>query len=215
VLLPTEYWNPSSKSWQALATADTALFTSPSRPSTEGAWSYGEESGQSLPRNNSTTGENNLPDGSYFITAVARDLSNNLQTTRIRVMIEAPKASVNSPSPAPSPAPAAPVGPDATSSEAASPVRLSSASASGASESVRLVFSGAVALSSGEVGRYTVLVNGKGSDVERASLNDGNTTVVLTLAEGSVATGDRVSVHYALRDAQNRVLEGDVAVTAR
>jgi alpha-tubulin suppressor-like RCC1 family protein len=71
----TRYWNSATGTW---GTTSVLNSTSPRRPSSNPQWS----AGGSLPRDNSSTGGvDNLPSGSYSLTAYANDRTNSANIT--------------------------------------------------------------------------------------------------------------------------------------
>jgi hypothetical protein len=71
----TKYWDATNSTWN---TSSVLNSTSPVRPSSNPLWS----AGGSLPRDNSSTGGvDNLPGGSYSLTAYANDRTNRANIT--------------------------------------------------------------------------------------------------------------------------------------
>lgn len=90
----------------------------------------------------------------------------------------------------------------------ASTVAISSASAGAASNSIQLVFTGALSEATATfAGNYQIRVFGVAVDAESAGYNAATRTVTLFLPSGSIDAGDPVSVEASqLRDAQGRLI---------
>jgi subtilisin-like proprotein convertase family protein len=103
----------------------------------------------------------------------------------------------------------------AISNSTASSVKLSTATAQVASSSLRLRFTGALdAADATEAARWSVQVNGQVVEVESLAYDIAIFSVKLTLAEGSLKTGDPIKVLWKnLRDKQGHVLNGQTVVT--
>ena len=80
---------------------------------------------------------------------------------------------------------------------------------------IALLFGGALdAQSAGDITRYFVLVNEEVVEAERATYDARTNTVSLVLPEGTLRRGDTVFIKWTeLKDAQNRVLNGQVGPT--
>jgi hypothetical protein len=104
-----------------------------------------------------------------------------------------------------------------SNSATTSSVTLSSAAAQVSSSSVRLRFTGALdAADATDAARWSVLVNGQVVEVESLAYESGTYSVVLTLADESLRSGEPIKVLWKnLRDRQGRVMNGQTAVTAR
>jgi hypothetical protein len=91
-----------------------------------------------------------------------------------------------------------------------SPVRLSTASVSASSTSVRLMFTAALNADDAVTPNlYNVTVNGVEVAVESASYEASTRSVVLGLTENALQSGDLVHVKWQLRDDQGRTLIGN------
>jgi uncharacterized repeat protein (TIGR02059 family) len=101
-----------------------------------------------------------------------------------------------------------------SSAEVNSSVALSSAAALAGGKSVALVFTGPLDNSTASApARYTVTVNGAPVDVSSASLTN-SSPVLLGLSDTSLRAGDRVVVHYSIRDAEGSSLAGECIIVA-
>jgi hypothetical protein len=100
-------------------------------------------------------------------------------------------------------------------SPAASSVQLSTISASTLG-TVTLTFTGALGTSSTDAARYAVQLADSAANAELESVRLLNpSTVVLTLASGSLSTGAHLSVRYNLLDGSGKALTGQAAATAK
>lgn len=93
-------------------------------------------------------------------------------------------------------------------------VSLSSATASAATDSVQLRFSGALdAELASDASHYTVTVNGRAATVESAAYNASRHSVTLALPPGALHAGDQVSVRWnGLADAAGTSVSGSTSV---
>ncbi|HEX8551181.1 MAG TPA: S8 family serine peptidase [Abditibacteriaceae bacterium] len=90
-----------------------------------------------------------------------------------------------------------------------SPVKLSSATARVAGAVVQLHFTGALdSDGASDPARYIVAVNGRKIACESARSGDNGTTVTLTLDEGELHTGDKVTVSWQVPDSAGRQVTG-------
>jgi hypothetical protein len=98
-----------------------------------------------------------------------------------------------------------------------SSVKLSTATAQAASSSLRLRFTAALdAADATEAARWSLLVNSQVVEVESLAYDAGTYSVVLTLAEGSLRSGDPIKVLWTnLRDKQGRLMNGQTTVKAQ
>ena len=97
-------------------------------------------------------------------------------------------------------------------------VALSPATARARSSSVQLKFAGALeAESASDASHYSVTVNGRAVVVEAASYDATRQTVTLSLPEGSLTAGDRVTMKWQdVLDAQGNPVTGETGtLTAR
>lgn len=97
-------------------------------------------------------------------------------------------------------------------------VALSTATASVSSSSITLHFGGALdAATASDAGNYSVTVNGHAATVESAGYNSATHTVTLSLADGSLHSGDKVTASWSgLTDGQGNPVSGKTgSVTAR
>lgn len=115
-----------------------------------------------------------LPGGTYRLTARAVDRAFKVSTAVVRSIVKAPH-----------------------SVALASPVTLSGATASAATGSVQLRFSGPLAAdAASDSSHYAVTVNGQPVAVEAAGYNAATHVVTLTVADGALRTGDQITVTW-------------------
>jgi hypothetical protein len=139
----------------------------------------------------------NLSAGGYLVAAYAYDRANNAKTanSNFNVTANAPRGS----------APGA----------AASNVVLSVASVESAGDIIKLTFTGSLDVkSAADVLSYEVSVNGKAVDADSVAPQS-STSVVITLREGSLNSGDKLNIAYTLRDAKGSEIKGSTSVTSR
>ena len=97
-----------------------------------------------------------------------------------------------------------------------STVTLSSATVSAATQSITLRFNTALeADAASDATHYTVEVNGRAVPAQSASYNARNFGVTLSLAEGTLHSGDKVTVRWSgLRDGQGNSIAGSTEIVA-
>jgi alpha-tubulin suppressor-like RCC1 family protein len=185
-----KYWSSSSGTWTTLSS--TLNATSPTRPSTDATWT----STGSLPQNA------NLPNGTYSLTAYVNDkakrASNITHTFTVNSSLApANEQAVSTPATASTPT-------------TASSVVLSSATASAATQQIRLNFSGALDAEVAEnAAHYTLLLNGMKVEVESVRYSAVRHSVVLNLPQSTLRRGDKIVVSWTgLRDVQGREIKG-------
>jgi len=132
---------------------------------------------------------NNLTAGEYRLTAIALDGAGNRGEAHSTLTI---KSSTPQPT------------------AAASTIALSTAKVSVTASSVQLRFLGALdAESAGDAAHYTVMVNGAVVTVESAGYNSATHSVTLSLPDGSLHAGDKLTVQWhGVSDMQDNVLNG-------
>jgi hypothetical protein len=179
-----KYWNSTSGAW--VTASSTLNSSSPSRPSSNSAWS----STGSLPQGA------NLPNGNFTLTAYVNDRSGKAANVTHVFTVSKPAASPTE---------------EATES-ATSTVIVSSGVARAAAQSVLLSFSGALHVEAAtEATHYTVAVDGQLVAVESLSYDAATHRVTLGPAESTFSSGSEVVVTVSgLRDVQGRVLKEQI-----
>jgi hypothetical protein len=153
--------------------------------------------------------DNNVVDGDKNVTLTVSRAGLRSGSATLQVLDNDSAASSNSAATSNSAA--------SSNSATTSSVTLSSAAAQVSSSSVRLRFTGALdAADAIEAARWSVLVNDQVVEVESLAYESGTYSVVLTLGDESLRSGEPIKVLWKnLRDRQGRVMNGQTAVTAR
>jgi hypothetical protein len=173
-----KYWSSSTGTWTT--SSSTLNGTSPTRPSADTNWT----STGSLPQGA------NLPNGTYSLTAYVNDKagrsSNITHTFTVNNSLTLGSSQVSS------------------TPSTASVVVLSSATASAATQQLRLNFSGDLnAQVAEDATHYTILVGGIQVEVESAQYSAARRSVVLNLRQSTLGRGDKIVVRWTeLCDAQ-------------
>lgn len=142
-----------------------------------------------------------LPAGTYIITVRATDALGNEGRASVRVFVAAAQSTLNA----------------ANGGQNVSPVRVSTATARATTADIQLIFSGALeADSAGDSAQYVVEVNGQPVALEGASYRNSSSTVTLGVPQGSLRSGDTVSVRWKeLRDVKGQTASGVITLSAR
>jgi hypothetical protein len=141
-----------------------------------------------------------LPDGTYYLRALAYD--------RVSRSVATPVFSFKKATSATSAGSAS-----MTSTELN--VMLSTAEASVSSQSVKLTFNGALSQAAAEeVSNYSISVNGQAVVAQGAAYSASTSTVVLLLPQDSLRVGSQVAATWRLRDTAGALVSGQTTLRA-
>jgi hypothetical protein len=184
----TQYWNGSA--WDT-AVVGLSTVLNPGSGGANVTWSRGS----------GWPSGSDLPDGTYYLRALAYDRVSRSVATPVFSFKKATSATSAG---------------SASMTSTESNVMLSTAEASVSSQSVNLTFSGALDQAVAQnTANYSISVNGQVVVAQGASYGTSTPTVMLLVPQGSLRVGSQVAVSWRLRDTAGAPVSGQITLQAQ